>query len=79
MMGGTLGTVVTWSVTGPLVEKFGWASAFYAPGGLALIWCALWWYLVADTPADHPRISDTERKYISDALGDKVQKSKVSL
>ncbi|KAI8439395.1 hypothetical protein MSG28_013198 [Choristoneura fumiferana] len=76
MMGGTLGTVVTWSVTGPLVEKFGWASAFYVPGALALIWCALWWYLVADTPADHPRISDTERKYISDALGDKVQKSK---
>ncbi|XP_061718514.1 putative inorganic phosphate cotransporter isoform X1 [Cydia pomonella] len=76
MMGGTMGTVMTWSVTGPLVEKFGWASAFYVPGVLTLIWCAVWWYIVADSPAEHPRISDKERKYIQDALGDKVKKSK---
>ncbi|XP_026725730.1 sialin-like isoform X2 [Trichoplusia ni] len=76
MMGGTLGTVVTWSLTGPLMEKFGWASAFYVPAVLTLVWCVFWWYLVADTPVDHPRITDAERKYILDALGDKVKKSK---
>ncbi|XP_028162756.1 sialin-like isoform X2 [Ostrinia furnacalis] len=76
MMGGTLGTVVTWSLTGPLMEKFGWASAFYVPGALTLLWCVFWWYLVADTPSDHPRITDAERKYILEALGDKVKKSK---
>ncbi|RVE43591.1 hypothetical protein evm_011775 [Chilo suppressalis] len=76
MMGGTLGTVVTWSLTGPLMEKFGWASAFYVPAVLTFVWCILWWYLVADAPAEHPRISDAERKYIIEALGDKVKKSK---
>ncbi|XP_072944844.1 sialin-like isoform X2 [Epargyreus clarus] len=76
MMGGTLGTVVTWSLTGPLLEKFGWASAFYVPAALTFVWCAFWWYLVADTPNEHPRITEAERKYITDALGDKVKKSK---
>ncbi|XP_034834570.1 sialin-like [Maniola hyperantus] len=76
MMGGTLGTVATWSLTGPLLDKFGWASAFYVPAGLTFIWCGFWWYLVADTPSDHPRISIAERKYIIDALGDKVKNSK---
>ncbi|KAJ2945607.1 hypothetical protein O0L34_g431 [Tuta absoluta] len=76
MMGGTLGTVVTWSLTGPLMEKFGWASAFYVPGILTLVWCGFWWYLVADTPQEHPRIKDAEKKYILDALGDKISKSK---
>lgn len=76
-MGGTLGTVVTWSLIGPLIERFGWESAFYVPAAMTLAWCFLWWYLVADTPSEHPRISDSERKYILDALGDKVMKSKV--
>lgn len=77
LMGGTLGTVATWSLTGPLLEKYGWASAFYVPGALTFVWCIFWWYLVADTPSEHPRISISERKYILDALGDKIKKSKV--
>lgn len=77
MMGGTLGTVVTWSLTGPLMDKFGWASAFHVPGVLTFIWCGFWWYLVADTPEDHPRITDAEKKYILEALGNNVKKTKV--
>lgn len=76
LMGGTLGTVVTWSLTGPLLERYGWASAFYVPAALTFIWAGFWWYLVADTPADHPRITVTEKKYITDALGDKIKKTK---
>ncbi|CAK1555783.1 unnamed protein product [Leptosia nina] len=76
MMGGTLGIVATWSLTGPLMEKFGWASAFYVPAALCFVWCGFWWYLVADTPNDHPRITSAEKKYIMDALGDKVKTSK---
>lgn len=78
MMGGTLGTVLTWSLTGPLIEKCGWESAFYVPAALTIIWSIFWWYLVADTPAEHPRISESENKYIQDALRDKVKKSSVS-
>ncbi|XP_041982503.1 uncharacterized protein LOC121735668 [Aricia agestis] len=78
LMGGVLGTVVTWSVTGPLMENYGWSCAFYVPGALCLVWCALWWYLVADRPTEHPRIAESERKYIMEALGDKIQKTKVA-
>lgn len=77
MMGGTLGTVITWSLTGPLIEKFGWESAFYVPAVLTIVWCGFWWYLVADAPTDHPRITEEEKKYIMDALGGKVKKTKV--
>lgn len=76
MMGGTLGTVVTWSLTGPLIEKYGWESAFYVPAVLTIVWCGFWWYLVADAPTEHPRITEGEKKYIIDALGDKVIKTK---
>ncbi|CAG4956010.1 unnamed protein product [Parnassius apollo] len=76
MMGGTLGTVLTWSLTGPLLEKYGWSYAFYVPAAITFVWCAFWWYLVADTPAEHPRISEQERKYILDALGNNVKNSK---
>lgn len=32
LLGGAIGTVVTWSLTGPLIENFGWSAAFYVPG-----------------------------------------------
>lgn len=75
-MGGTLGTIVTWSLTGILIEHYGWPSSFYVPAALTVIWCFFWWYLVADTPDDHPRIAESERNYIKEALGNSVKKSK---
>lgn len=76
LLGGAIGTVVTWSLTGPLIENFGWDYAFYVPGVIGLVWCGFWWYLVHDSPDEHPRISDDEKKYILDAIGDKVQNTK---
>ncbi|XP_049875794.1 uncharacterized transporter slc-17.2-like [Pectinophora gossypiella] len=73
LLGGAIGTVVTWSLTGPLIENFGWDYAFYVPGIIGIAWCVLWWVLVYDSPQQHPRISDKEKKYILDAIGDKVQ------
>ncbi|XP_068617628.1 uncharacterized transporter slc-17.2-like [Battus philenor] len=75
LLGGAIGTVVTWSLTGPLIENFGWDYAFYIPGVITMVWCAFWWFLVYDSPMKHPRISDSEKKYILDAIGDKVNQS----
>ncbi|XP_028162788.1 putative inorganic phosphate cotransporter isoform X1 [Ostrinia furnacalis] len=75
LLGGAIGTVVTWSLTGPLIEKFGWDYAFYIPGIISTVWCLLWLVLVYDSPVKHPRISDSEKKYILEALGDKVHQS----
>ncbi|XP_014360058.2 uncharacterized transporter slc-17.2 [Papilio machaon] len=75
LLGGAIGTVVTWSLTGPVIENFGWDFAFYIPGFIATVWCALWWFLVYDSPVQHPRISDKEKQYILEAIGDKVNQS----
>ncbi|XP_045451671.1 uncharacterized transporter slc-17.2 [Melitaea cinxia] len=76
LLGGAIGTVVTWSLTGPLIENFGWSSAFYVPGIIGVVWCAAWWILVYDSPTQHPRISSDEKEYILKAIGDKVLSSR---
>ena len=38
---------------------------FYISGGLNAIFCVIWWFIVYDSPADHPRISREELNYIN--------------
>lgn len=42
----------------------GWPSIFYVGGGLCLVFCLVWTYVVYDSPSEHPRISDSERHFI---------------
>ena len=42
----------------------GWPSIFYISGVLGLLFCIPVMLLVFDSPADHPRISEEELKYI---------------
>lgn len=44
-------------------------------GAISIFWCVAWWFLVYDSPAQHPRISEDEKVYILEAIGDKVQHS----
>jgi len=39
---------------------------------------AIWFYLVADTPAQHSSISLKEREYIENSLGSTLSNKKVS-
>lgn len=78
LLGGTFGPVVTWPVSGLLVEHFGWTFAFYVPAIVTAIVTFLWCLIVFDSPSQHPRISSTERQYIESSLGDAVKKTKVS-
>lgn len=79
LLGGSFGTVITWPMAGALMEAFGWAYAFYVPAAITLLATFLWVYLVADSPATHPRISNDERNYIIKSLGDTVSSKKVSI
>lgn len=69
LLGGTFGTVITWPLAGILVETIGWAYAFYIPALIAGAVGTIWMYVVADSPADHPRISKEERDYIVSSTG----------
>ena len=37
-------------------------------GVVGVIWSIMWFFLVYDSPAQHPRISAEERQYIEKAL-----------
>ncbi|XP_064643137.1 sialin-like isoform X2 [Lineus longissimus] len=70
--GTMLGNVVTLFLSGFLC-KFGfaggWPSIFYVFGGSTVIWLVFWAFLVYDSPADHPRISEVERSFIEQSTG----------
>ncbi|XP_052126714.1 sialin [Frankliniella occidentalis] len=80
MMASSLGAAVTMPICGQLLATWGWESTFYVTGGIGLAWSLLWFALIYDSPAQHPRISDEERRFIEQALGDSVRsKEKESL
>ncbi|XP_042207174.1 sialin-like isoform X2 [Homarus americanus] len=77
--GMTLGTLVCMPFSGLLASKVGWSSIFYVQGGLSLLWYILWLFLVYDSPAQHPRITKSERKFIEESLGTVVKSEKPSV
>lgn len=78
LLGGVFGTVVTWPMTGYIVEKFGWRFGFYVPAAFSLIIACLWYYSVSDSPATHPRITKPEKDLIEKSLGSAVTSGKKS-
>jgi len=42
-----------------------------------VIWSIMWFFLVYDSPSQHPRINDEEMKHIENALNKKGVKKKV--
>lgn len=67
--GGTLGATAALPLSGLLASSsWGWPSIFYISGVIGLVWCALWLWLGADSPATHTAISEQERQYIQQSL-----------
>nr|XP_034194461.1 putative inorganic phosphate cotransporter [Osmia lignaria] len=69
MMASSLGAAITMPMSGFLIASFGWQSVFYVTGTIGLLWSIAWFLLIFDSPAQHPRISVKERRYIEDAIG----------
>ncbi|XP_046405543.1 sialin [Ischnura elegans] len=69
MMASSLGAAITMPVCGFLIASLGWESVFYVTGVVGLVWSVAWMLLVYDTPAQHPRISAEERRYIETSIG----------
>ncbi|XP_037293127.1 sialin [Manduca sexta] len=68
MMASSLGAAITMPICGFLIAHFGWESAFYFTGIIGVMWSVAWFAVVYDTPAQHPRISETERNFLMKAL-----------
>ncbi|XP_076445676.1 sialin-like [Babylonia areolata] len=72
LSGSQLGTVFAMPISGVLCEHGfagGWPSVFYVFGALGCAWFVLWMLMVYDSPSQHPRISDSERRFIEASVG----------
>ncbi|WAR21429.1 S17A5-like protein [Mya arenaria] len=74
-----IGIMVTFPLSGMLCEEGfdgGWPSIFYILGGVGVLWFVAWTVIVSGSPADHPRISDHEREYITNSLRQDIDVTK---
>ncbi|KAL5022181.1 hypothetical protein ScPMuIL_001336 [Solemya velum] len=77
--GSQIGNVLTFPLAALLCEygfDGGWPSVFYVFGSLGVLWFVAWMYFVADSPTEHPRISEGERYYINKSLHGKISDKK---
>ncbi|KAK5640472.1 hypothetical protein RI129_011283 [Pyrocoelia pectoralis] len=75
-VGSSVGAALTFPVCGVIIHAWGWEYVFYISGILGTLWYATWYFLVFDSPSEHPRISDQEKEYILNSLGKSVSKEK---
>ncbi|XP_046995121.1 sialin-like [Schistocerca americana] len=71
-----VGPLVSMASTGAMCETAaGWPLAFYVIGGAGVLWCLPWFLMITDTPAKHPRIDPTERRYIEATIKSSAKKN----
>ncbi|KAK7082813.1 hypothetical protein SK128_019837 [Halocaridina rubra] len=66
--GNTLSTAITLPLCGVIIDAYGWPAAFYITGSLSILWSIMWFSLMYNSPAEHPRISPKELDYIETAV-----------
>ncbi|XP_063974222.1 putative inorganic phosphate cotransporter isoform X3 [Diachasmimorpha longicaudata] len=72
--GAQFGTVISYPISGAMIEAIGWRSVFYSFGATAVSWSLLFYVFGSDSPASSAQrsfcgISDTEKTWIENALG----------
>lgn len=70
MMASALGAALTMPLCGYLISSVGWESVFYVTGAIGIVWSVAWFFLVFDSPAQHPRISIEEKFAIESAIAE---------
>ncbi|KAJ9581818.1 hypothetical protein L9F63_003887 [Diploptera punctata] len=72
--GGALGTVLSMLFSGLISDWMNWQAVFYIMGGLPLLWCLLWVWLVQDDTNKQQYITEQERTFILKSLGQSQHK-----
>ncbi|KAL3886715.1 hypothetical protein ACJMK2_026693 [Sinanodonta woodiana] len=68
--GSYVGTVISLPLSGALADsRAGWPAIFYVFGSIAVVWFLLWCFIVSESPAMHPTISNQELEYIQGNIG----------
>ncbi|XP_031634758.1 vesicular glutamate transporter 2-like [Contarinia nasturtii] len=66
--GNYIGTVVSMSISGILINRFGWECLFYIFGTSGCIWFLFWLIIVCESPDKDKHISKDELRYIQESL-----------
>ncbi|EDW32036.1 GL10654 [Drosophila persimilis] len=74
-LGSSVGVALFYPIFGYIIDWTSWEWVYYICGVVGTLWFIAWQFLVYDTPAEHPRIADSERRYIEKSLGASVQSS----
>eukprot|EP00112_Aurelia_sp_Birch-Aquarium-sp1_P023445 Seg699.7 transcript_id=Seg699.7/GoldUCD/mRNA.D3Y31 product="Vesicular glutamate transporter 2" protein_id=Seg699.7/GoldUCD/D3Y31 len=71
------GTVIGMTLSGTIAHTHGWPAVFYFFGLIAIIWSVFWFWIITDSPFDHPTITDKELDYLRQELSDDKTEMKV--
>lgn len=75
-----MGLVIGLPITGFIAASpLGWPGIFRFYGVLSGLCACVVFYFIADTPAQHPKISVSERQYIEDGIGLKAGAVSINL
>jgi len=75
-LGSSVGVALFYPIFGYIIDWTRWEWVYYVCGVVGTLWFIAWQFLVYDSPAQHPRIADSERKYIEKSLGASSQGTK---
>ncbi|XP_054016268.1 sialin [Hylaeus anthracinus] len=75
-LGSSVGAAITYPLCAAVSSSYGWSAAFYVTSSLGVIWYCAWLFLAYDSPQEHPRISEEEKKYIIDNIRETVDEEK---
>ena len=68
--GSYAGAVLGMPLSGKMTENLGWESSFYFYGIVGVIWFVFWWFFSHERPATCPTITEEERIYIEESIGE---------
>ncbi len=67
--GSRLGGALTPVLAVTLIAHFGWRMPFFTFALVGILWAGVWFAYYRDTPREHPRTNEAERRLITGALG----------
>ncbi|KAH8296929.1 hypothetical protein KR044_001081, partial [Drosophila immigrans] len=74
-LGSSVGVALFYPIFGYIIAWSSWEWVYYICGVFGMLWFVAWQFLVYDSPAQHPRITQSEQRYIEKSLGASVQNS----
>ncbi len=61
-------SIVTGPISGWILTHYDWRMLFILEGAPAVVWAAVWWWLIDDSPSSAKWISPAERDYLENTI-----------